>query len=127
MRELAAQLIDRNSAPFDPSRFEDRCEQALIALARSKAKPAGKAAKGAANDDAAVPASNVVNLMEVLKRSIQNEKSGSSALTEAAKAVAGPTEPEASRPDRAAGTRPAKAKPAQTSKRAAAGVLKKAS
>jgi DNA end-binding protein Ku len=88
MRELAAQLIERNSARFDPSRFEDRYEQALIALVHSKAKPAGKGTgKGAANENEA-PRSNVVNLMEALKRSIQNDKAGSSAVKEAAKAVA---------------------------------------
>ncbi len=46
MRELAAQLIERNSGAFDPSRFEDRYEKALLALVRSKARPAGKAGQG---------------------------------------------------------------------------------
>ncbi|HEX4764842.1 MAG TPA: Ku protein [Lichenihabitans sp.] len=80
MRELAAQLIDRNSAAFDPSRFEDRYEQALVALVHAKAKPAGKAGhKSAANDDAVPARSNVVNLMEALKRSIRDEASAGGA------------------------------------------------
>ena len=74
MRELAAQLIDRNSAVFDPSRFEDRYEQALIALVRSKAKPAGKTATRGAPDAADSKPPNVVNLMEALKRSISADK-----------------------------------------------------
>ena len=88
MRQLAAQLIDRNSGPFDPTRFEDRYEQALIALVRSKAKTAGQTKAGAADTAASEPRSNVVSLMEALKRSIQTEKAGSSAVKEAAKPVA---------------------------------------
>ncbi len=80
MRELAAQLIDRGGMTFDPSRFEDRYELALIALVQSKAKPAGKAgAKGATNDNAAASRSNVVNLMEALKRSVQEEAAAKTA------------------------------------------------
>ena len=88
MRDLAAQLIERNTAKFDPSRFEDRYEQALIALVQSKAKSPGRAGAKQAPDDEEAPRSNVVNLMEALKRSIQTDKAGSSAVKEAAKVVA---------------------------------------
>lgn len=135
MRELAAQLIDRNSGPFDPSRFEDRYEQALMALVRSKAKPAGKAKAGAAPADDAVPRSNVVSLMEALKRSIQTEKAGSSAVREAAKpqaaeirkAKAAPTKPATKAAAATARKAPAKAKPAKAQPKAAPIPLKKAS
>lgn len=120
MRELAAQLIERNKARFDPSRFEDRYEQALIALVQSKAGPAGKGgdkASSAADDSA--PRSNVVNLMEALKRSIQNEKTGSSAVKESAKAVASIASSK-SRPAKSPAPRePAKATPRPKPKPAA--------
>ena len=51
MRKLAEELITRSTKKFDPSKFEDRYEEALIALVKGKApKPAkgkGKARSGA--------------------------------------------------------------------------------
>ncbi|MCJ2132555.1 Ku protein [Methylobacterium sp. J-026] len=74
MRALAEELIARSTKKFDPSKFEDRYEEALIALVKGKApKPAkgkGKARSGAASSG------NVVNLMEALRRSIDSEKGG---------------------------------------------------
>ncbi|MCJ2139443.1 Ku protein [Methylobacterium sp. E-066] len=73
MRALAEELIARSTRKFDPSKFEDRYEEALIALVKGKAP---KPAKGKAK--AGTPSSgNVVNLMEALKRSIDSEKGGS--------------------------------------------------
>ena len=116
MRQLAAQLIDRNSGPFDPSRFEDRYEQALMALVHSKAKPAGKAAKAGGAAEDAEPRSNVVSLMEALKRSIQSDKAGSSAMKESAKPVAAKAkaaEVDAAKPA-AKGAKPPARQPART-------------
>lgn len=70
MRALAAQLIEQNRAPFRPEAFEDRYEAALIALVRSK-----RSGKSAEAPTAAPQASNVVNLMDALRRSIEAEKS----------------------------------------------------
>ncbi|QEE40363.1 MULTISPECIES: Ku protein [unclassified Methylobacterium] len=74
MRALAEELITRATRTFDPSKFEDRYEEALIALVKGKAPKApkgrGRAKAGAASSG------NVVNLMEALKRSIDAEKSG---------------------------------------------------
>lgn len=87
MRDLAMQLIDRNTGPFDPSRFEDRYEQALIALVRSKARPQGRSGQKAgipASDDGA-DGSNVVSLMEALKRSIRPGAPAPSAAGKAAR------------------------------------------
>ncbi len=111
MREMAAQLVERGSVAFDPSRFEDRYEQALIALVRSKAKPAGKGKTGATNDNAAPSRSNVVNLMEALKRSVQEEKAAKAADRPAK--VAKPAEP------KAASRKPAPAKAGPRTRRAA--------
>lgn len=102
MRTLAAQLIERNSRPFDPSTFEDRYEGALMALVQSKARPAAKGGKAAAA--APEPRSgNVVSLMEALKRSIAQERG---AKTEKAKTEK--AKPDSARPGSA---RPGSAKP----------------
>ena len=82
MRALAAELIGRNSGPFDPEMFEDRYEQALLALVRSKGS--GKAEAAPAKEPKTP--SNVVNLMEALKRSIQAEKSAAPAKEAPSKA-----------------------------------------
>jgi DNA end-binding protein Ku len=85
MRALAAELIARGSGSFDPEMFEDRYEQALIALVRSKGS--GKAKASPASKEPRTP-SNVVSLMEALKRSIQAEKSAAPAKVAPAKAPA---------------------------------------
>lgn len=78
MRELAAQLIERNTGAFDPSRFEDRYELALTALVQSKASSASKGATQAVSSaDVEASTSNVVSLMEALKRSIRDDKTSS--------------------------------------------------
>lgn len=78
MSRLAAELIQRHRAKFDPSRFRDRYEEALTALVRAKsAKAKGKGRGAKAKGEEALPtASNVVSLMDALKRSIATEKGG---------------------------------------------------
>jgi DNA end-binding protein Ku len=84
MRSLAEELIERSTKKFDPSKFEDRYEEALITLVKSKASKPSKA-KGRAK--AGAPSSgNVVNLMEALKRSIDSEKAASPPKPSARKA-----------------------------------------
>ena len=105
MSRLAKELIDRNRATFDPSRFRDRYEEALVALVRSKAgKPKGgrKAAKGA---EAPVPTANVVSLMETLRRSLAAEKGAK---------TKSPPPPRAARPAKSRGAgRPKSKRPAR--------------
>lgn len=73
MRELAKQLIDRATKKFDPTKFEDRYEGALIALVHGKADKAAKTSKAGKVKEQ--PASgSVVSLMDALKRSIAAEK-----------------------------------------------------
>ena len=62
---LAEEIIDRMTGEFKPDKFEDRYENAMIELIRSK--QAGQPVKQA---KAAAKPSNVVNLMDALKRSI---------------------------------------------------------
>jgi DNA end-binding protein Ku len=67
MRDLAGHIIETKASDFDPSRFEDRYENAVVELIRSK--QAGQPVKA----PAAPKPSNVVNLMDALRRSIDAE------------------------------------------------------
>jgi DNA end-binding protein Ku len=68
MKELAEHIIERKSAPFDPSKFEDRYENAVVEMI--KAKQAGTPMEVR---EAPRP-TNVVNIMDALRRSIEVEK-----------------------------------------------------
>jgi len=72
MLELAEHILKTKRGHFDPSKFSDRYEDALKALI--KAKQAGK-------PPPAVPErpSNVINLMDALRRSVRCERSGGEA------------------------------------------------
>ncbi|MCD6070756.1 MAG: Ku protein [Microvirga sp.] len=71
MKELAVHIIESKAAHFDPKQFDDRYEEAVAELLKSK--QAGKPMK----DEPSEKASNVVNLMDALKRSVSAEKAGS--------------------------------------------------
>lgn len=68
MRQLATHIINTKKAKFDPTKFEDRYENALVKLIQ--AKQAGEAVKP---PRAAERPSNVVNLMDALRRSLAAE------------------------------------------------------
>ena len=69
MRQLAAHILETKRADFDPAKFEDRYETALVAMLKSK--QAGMPMKA----EAPVPQpANVVNLLDALRRSIAAEK-----------------------------------------------------
>jgi DNA end-binding protein Ku len=65
MIELAQHIIDKKAAKFDPSKFDDTYEEALIELIRAK-----KAGRKAPKAKAAAKPSNVVNLFDALKKSL---------------------------------------------------------
>jgi DNA end-binding protein Ku len=71
MKDLAAHIIESKAAHFEPKQFDDRYEEAVAELLKSK--QAGKPMK----DEPAEKPSNVVNLMDALKRSVSAEKAGS--------------------------------------------------
>src|SRR5499426_2855939 len=73
MLDLAKHILETKKAKFDPSKFEDRYETALKKLI---------AAKHAGKEPPAAPApepSNVINLMDALRRSVQAERRGGAA------------------------------------------------
>jgi DNA end-binding protein Ku len=68
MLTMAAQIISQKSLPFAPDAFEDRYEEALLTLVRSKI------AGGQPVITKAPERGNVVNLMDALRRSIEEER-----------------------------------------------------
>ena len=70
MLELAKHIIDKMRGKFQPEEFEDRYEKAVIELIRSKQK--GMPVKPQPTHRQ----TNVVNLMDALRRSVQGEKAG---------------------------------------------------
>ncbi|RUZ83723.1 Ku protein, partial [Mesorhizobium sp. M7A.F.Ca.US.003.02.2.1] len=79
MTDLAELIIDKKKTKFDPSKFDDKYEDALLELIRAK-----KAGHKAPKAKAAPKPSNVVNLFDALKKSLSD--SGSSKTSSSAKA-----------------------------------------
>jgi DNA end-binding protein Ku len=69
MLELARHIVEKKSGSFEPDRFEDRYESALIDLINQKRNGLPTAAKTAPKSSG-----NVINLMDALKRSLASEK-----------------------------------------------------
>jgi DNA end-binding protein Ku len=69
MVELAEHILDTKAGHFEPTEFEDRYENAVVEMLKQKqaGMPVRKEAPVAAP-------STVVNLMDALKRSIQQER-----------------------------------------------------
>jgi DNA end-binding protein Ku len=85
MLDLATHILKSKKAKFDPDKFEDRYESALSSLIR--AKQAGKPAPKASEPKP----SNVVNLMDALRKSVSAEKGGKSASPRSTRAGHGRT------------------------------------
>lgn len=75
--KAAQMLIGSMSSEFKPEEFRDKYREDVLAMieARAKGKPAKRSAKKPA------PASNVVNLMDVLQRSLAERKGRPAAKT----------------------------------------------
>ena len=112
--DLATHIIERKLTHFDPARFEDRYQNALLEIIKAKA-----ANKPAPRLDAPKP-SNVVNLMDALRKSIaaetgENDNAAAKpakaaprpkpapAAKAASKAASGERKPKAARPAPARG------------------------
>lgn len=104
MLQLAEALIAQKTAKFDPAAYEDRYEQALMAMIKEKLK-------GHKPIIAAAPErGNVVNLMDALKASLGEAKPAAPSRSRAkAKPAADAVEPAPAKAA-ATGRRPAKAK-----------------
>jgi DNA end-binding protein Ku len=68
MLAMAAQIIASKEATFAPEAFEDRYEEALLALVKSKITG------GEPVISKAPERGNVVNLMDALRRSVEQER-----------------------------------------------------
>jgi DNA end-binding protein Ku len=71
MVAIAEKIIEQQQGPFDPSQFTDRYETALRALIKEKEKGAGRKVTVEEPDD-----TNVVDLMEALRRSLGQKAGG---------------------------------------------------
>jgi DNA end-binding protein Ku len=68
MLDLARHIVEQKSASFEPEKFEDHYEAALIDLINKKRSGVHVAANAAPKTGG-----NVINLMDALKRSLSNE------------------------------------------------------
>src|SRR5262245_62597629 len=83
MMGLAEDIIDRMTGEFKSEEFEDRYENAMIELIRSK-----QAGLPAPKEKPAAREANVVNLMDALRRSIEDQGSKAKPAKTSAKRVA---------------------------------------
>jgi DNA end-binding protein Ku len=72
MLDLARHIVEKKSGSFEPNTFEDHYESALIDLINRKRSGIPISTKAAPK-----AASNVINLMDALKRSLANERQSS--------------------------------------------------
>lgn len=113
MLAMAGQIIASKETTFAPQTFEDRYEEALLALVKSKI------AGGQPVITKAPERGNVVNLMDALRRSIEEERRPPApSLAKVAKAAGKKAEPAAEKPTAAKVA--AAAKPAARKKAPAA-------
>ncbi|MGD9881656.1 MAG: Ku protein [Reyranella sp.] len=74
MLDIAQEIIGRKSGHFEPDKFTDRYEEAVIGMLRAK-----QAGQAFAVPEAEAPA-NVVNIMDALKRSLEAEGAETGAI-----------------------------------------------
>jgi DNA end-binding protein Ku len=80
MLDLAKHIVEKKSAPFEPEKFEDHYESALIDLINRKRSGIRLPAKAAPKTGG-----NVINLMDALKRSLASEREASPPAAKARK------------------------------------------
>ena len=73
MLELAEHILETKAGDFEPERFEDRYENAVVEMIKRK-----RAGMPVPTERIAAPAPNVVSLMDALKRSLATEEAKSS-------------------------------------------------
>ena len=83
MVAIAEKIIEQKQGPFDPSKFNDRYEDALRYLIAEKKKGKGRTVKAQEPED-----TNVVDLMAALKKSLEAKGKAAPAKAPAKKAAA---------------------------------------
>ncbi|MBW0144526.1 Ku protein [Sphingomicrobium clamense] len=74
--EMAESLIEKRSAPFDATEFEDRYAEALLKLVEKKAKSKSSKKVVTEVEETETTGGNVIDLMAALKKSVKEEKAG---------------------------------------------------
>lgn len=97
--KMSSALVEQFSGDFTPADFDDEYQVELRALIEEKLKSGDSldtdatfGDKDAAKDDADTDSGDVVDLMEALKRSIENKRSGRSRTSPSEKTKTGSTE-----------------------------------
>src|SRR5207253_7280918 len=80
MLDLAKHIVEKKSGTFEPERFEDHYESALVDLINKKRSGVRSTAKAAPKSSG-----NVINLMDALKRSLASEKQSAPAAAKGKK------------------------------------------
>ena len=91
MLELAERLIEQKSAKFDPSEFHDRYQEAVIEMVKAKVKGQEPVLAKAPERG------KVINLMDALKRSLEDAKPAAESKPRKAAAKAPAAEPKKKR------------------------------
>lgn len=94
--KMARQLIDDMTEAWHPERYQDKFTHAVHELVAKRVK-AGKTKEVEPMEEAAEPASNVVDLSELLKRSLRQRKPSARSGTAAKAAVKAPARKAAAR------------------------------
>jgi DNA end-binding protein Ku len=74
MRQLAAHILETKAGHFDPKSFEDRYENALVDLLKTK-----QAGLPLPKEAPKKPTARVINLMDALRKSVASEKGAAKA------------------------------------------------
>ena len=100
MRQLASHILETKAGHFDPSTFEDRYENALIELLKTK-----QAGLPPPKETPKRPAARVINLMDALRRSVATEFGGAKTAAKRSAARPAAARRNARAPARRTGTR----------------------
>ena len=87
MLKLAEHILQSKAADFDPSQFVDHYEEAVVEMLKKK-----QAGLAVSREQATPRTHNVVNLMEVLRRSIAQDQAASARPTKSRKRIEGQAE-----------------------------------
>ena len=87
MLKLAEHIVESKEADFDPSRFVDHYEEAIVAMLKQK-----QAGIPTPKGNASEPPPNVINLMDALRRSVSVDKSTRPQVQKSRKRIAGQAE-----------------------------------